>query len=327
MALPIPKDARRILPEPLRKLTTEIFQEIGCPKADADRIADCLVQVDLRGVFSHGTRQVREYVNRYRNGVMATTPNIRLIRETDSTAVIDGGAGIGYLAATRATEAAIEKVEKHGVAVGASRYHGHVGSCGIYIRMALEESLVAIAVAGGAPWGKPSEPEATVWDAMQAPPMSFGIPSEEGPPLVVDMSTNFFRNQEHMEEALKNHAESVLKSMGLMFVSTILGGSLAGFGPDSERDKSYTHAGRGFLIVVVHPDFVGNADYLKSEVTRIITSSRELNPLPGFETAEVAGSLEWQRERDWAKDGIPMADDHLKALEETAGELGVKVPW
>jgi LDH2 family malate/lactate/ureidoglycolate dehydrogenase len=80
-------------------------------------------------------------------------------------------------------------------------------------------------------------------------------------------------------------------------------------------------------MVAVRPDLVGEADRFRSEVTRIIADSRKLQPLPGLQTTEVAGSLEWQRERDWSLEGIPIARAHREALEGLARDLSLKVPW
>ncbi len=51
------------------------------------------------------------------------------------------------LVATQATEAVIQKACSQGIAMAATHNHGHVGSCGIYARMALKHNLVTWAVA------------------------------------------------------------------------------------------------------------------------------------------------------------------------------------
>ncbi len=327
MSSQIPSDAIRVMPDPLRAMAAEIFRRLDLPDADAKRIADCLVQVDLRGVFSHGTRQLRRYAQEYRTGGLNPRPEIRLIRETPVTALFDGDGGIGYLVATRATEAVIQKAETQGIAIAGARNHGHVGSEGIYARMALRHTLITFAVAGGTRWQPPAEPDATVWDAMRAPPMCFGIPSEDGPPLVLDMNVNMFKGRSRVEEAMCNFSDPVFKSLGLRFVSTLLGGVLAGDVPPDERTDAFPAARRGFLIVAFRPDAVGDVGNFTQEVARIITASRALNPIAGQETAEVPGSLEWQREQDWAREGIPLGADHRKLVEEIAHSLSVDTPW
>jgi len=327
MAKPILNDAIRVMPDPLRGMTKSIFRKLELPDADAQLIADCLVQVDLRGVFSHGTRQIRRYVSEYLMRRLNPQAKISIVREAPSTAILDGDGGIGYLVATRATKLVIKKAQAQNIAVVATRHHGHVGSEGIYARMALRQSLVTFSVAGGSQWQPPDNSGATVWDAMRSPPMCFGIPSANGPPLVLDMSVNMFRDRSRLDEAMKRFPEAIFKSLGLKFVSTLLGGILAGSMTVSERRNEFTAANRGFLIVAFQPGALGDAENFLSEVARIITASRALEPIPGQESAEVAGSLEWQRERDWAAEGIPIGKQHRELLEKVAGDLGVDVPW
>ena len=323
----IPSDAVRVMPDPLREMAAAIFRRIGLPDADSKFIADCLVQVDLRGVFSHGTRQIRGYARLYQTGGLNPRPNIRVLRETPISAYLDGDGGIGYLVAARAAEMAIEKAGKAGIAIAGTRNNGHAGSMGIYARMALPHGLVTFCVAGGSGWQPPAEPDANVWDAMKAPPMCFGIPSADGPPLVFDMNTSMFRGREQVEEAMRRFPDALIKSMGLKFVSTLIGGVLAGTVPVEERRGDFHAAIRGFLIVAFSPDLFGDAEGFGREVARIIASSRALNPLPGFDTAEVPGSPEWQRERDWAREGIPLGTEHRGLLEEVAESLEVEAPW
>ena len=159
--------------------------------------------------------------------------------------------------------------------------------------------------------------------------MCFGIPSETGPPLVLDMNANFFGKygREQLEEAMLNYPGAIFKTMGLRFVSWILGGGLAGDVEPSERVSAFPAANRGFLIVAFTPGTVGNADAFREEVSRILTACREMQPIKGQSTAETPGSLEWQREQDWAREGIPLGEAHRKLLEEVAEKVSVPVPW
>ncbi len=77
----------------LRRFTENIFLSIGCPKKDAKLAADVLISADLRGVDSHGTARLVGYVRLYDNGRLNPNPEIKIIHETPSTAVIDGDKG------------------------------------------------------------------------------------------------------------------------------------------------------------------------------------------------------------------------------------------
>ena len=55
-------------------------------------------------------------------------------------------------------------------------------------------------------------------------------------------------------------------------------------------------------------------------------ASLELKPIAGTESAELPGTREWKRERDWAIGGIPIPQIHLDLLTNIANELGIPLP-
>ena len=239
------------------------------------------------------------------------------------------GGGIGYLAAVRATELVIEKAESNGVAAASTHNHGHAGSMGIYARMALRKSLVTFSFSGASRWRPPEEPNATVWESFRAPAMCISIPAASGPPLVIDFSTNMFpfRNPEGLADAIQRYPDAVFKSMGLKFAAEIISGILAGTMLSSQQREDHSRPYGGFLIVAFQPDALGNGEAFEKDVAYTIAGSLALPPLPGMDSTEVAGSLEWKHEREWAMEGIPVGKQHRELLEGIAGELGVKVPW
>lgn len=317
---------QRILAQDLISWTRAVLAQLGLPVADAAHIARCLVEVDLRGIVSHGTRQLRRYVPEFRDGLINPRPQIDVLHQADSTIRLDGDGGAGYLVATRAADAAVQKAQTHGIGLAASCNHGHVGSAGIYARRASEQGLVSWGVAGGSQWSKPDSPAATVWDAMRAPPMCFGIPAAAGPPLVVDLNANFFTKGAGAEEALAQFPKTVFASLGLRFVSTLLGGVLAGSCLPAESEPVWLGATRGFMFVAIAPDAIGDAASFSAEVQRISAESRTLAPLAGTDRAELPGSREWQRQRDWAQEGIPLAVEHVELLRGIEKDLGLPLP-
>ncbi len=318
----------RIEAEALHAWTTQALGAVGVPAEDATLIARCLVDVDLRGVRSHGTRQLRRYIPEFRDGQVNRTPNITVLRETDNSLRLDGDGGAGYLVATRATDGACTKAKQVGLALASSRNHGHVGSAGIYGRRVLSHGLIGWCVAGAADWLLTEDPAATVWDGMKAPPMCFVVPADEGgPPLVLDMNANQFGAAAQAEAAIAaGFGKSVFGSLGMRFISTLLGGILAGSAGTEEPERVYAGATRGFFLVVIDPALIGDADVFRAQVRRIVDESLTLKPLAGAEIAAVAGTLEWRRETEWGTEGIPITEDHRDLLEMIAMELGLDLP-
>jgi len=93
----------------LATFTNAIFQKIGCSKEDAELATKVLLMADLRGIDSHGIARLSGYIRLWESGRINVKPNIRIIHETPSTAVVDGDGGWGLVVAHRAMEIAIKK--------------------------------------------------------------------------------------------------------------------------------------------------------------------------------------------------------------------------
>jgi len=95
----------------LQNFIKNVFLSIGCSETDADLASKVLISADLRGVDSHGTARLSGYVRLYDNGRLNPTPNIKIVHETPSTAVIDGDKGLGLVVAPYAMKIAMEKLQ------------------------------------------------------------------------------------------------------------------------------------------------------------------------------------------------------------------------
>jgi L-2-hydroxycarboxylate dehydrogenase (NAD+) len=83
--------------EHLFEFTKAILKSIGCPEADAHQAAEVLLSADLRGVDSHGVARLSGYIRLHEKGRLNVKPNVRIVHETPSTAVVDGDAGLGLV--------------------------------------------------------------------------------------------------------------------------------------------------------------------------------------------------------------------------------------
>ncbi len=79
----------------LHSFVLNIFLKIGCSEEDAALAAESLLIADLRGVDSHGVARLSGYVRLWEAKRINAKPNIRIVHETPSTAVVDGDAGLG----------------------------------------------------------------------------------------------------------------------------------------------------------------------------------------------------------------------------------------
>ena len=92
----------------LADFTRSVFKKIGCSDEHATTATRSLLSADLRGIDSHGVARLSGYVRLWEVQRVNATPEIKVIHETQSTAVVDGDSGLGLVVAPYAMQIAIE---------------------------------------------------------------------------------------------------------------------------------------------------------------------------------------------------------------------------
>jgi LDH2 family malate/lactate/ureidoglycolate dehydrogenase len=321
-----PADAIRVPVDDLRRLSTSLLLRVGVPEADAAAIASLLIDTDLRGVLSHGTRLVPTYARAFLDGQLNATPRVRVIRDDPVTAVVDGDGGLGHLACIRATELAIAKAGDLGMGAAVSRHHGHFGSAGKYTRLAARQGLIGFCASGHTMEGFPKDSGS--WCPLGCPPLSFAFPAGDRGPVHLDMGAALF-TQEDFEALFDRAPGAFFKSLGLVAVANLMGGVLAGMMRPELRKANlgFPAAWYGAFVLAIDVERLVPLQAFTAETDRTLEEIRALPPLPGYATYDLPGVPEWERERAWALEGIPLGADHRQGLEELARQLDVAVPW
>jgi len=104
----VPKTAIRVMPDALRGLVKAAYLKAGLNDDHAQMMADALVAADLRGVFSHGTRQTASYLALFREGKLNPRPDVQVTQESPTSVRVDGGGGLGYAPSFMAVRIAVE---------------------------------------------------------------------------------------------------------------------------------------------------------------------------------------------------------------------------
>jgi L-2-hydroxycarboxylate dehydrogenase (NAD+) len=177
----------RVQAERLKAFCGRVFEKLDVPPEDAEVTADNLVLADLRGISSHGVARLRRYVKGLQDGVMLARPKIELVHETTTTALIDGGAGLGQPVSVRAMRMAMRKAREAGAGFVAVRNSNHYGIAGYYALMALKEEMIGISMTNAAVLVLPTFGR----DAMLGTnPISVAAPAGEERAFVLDMATS-----------------------------------------------------------------------------------------------------------------------------------------
>jgi L-2-hydroxycarboxylate dehydrogenase (NAD+) len=136
--------------------TKNVFLKMGCSEHDAGIIAEVFLAAEMRDHASHGMIRIKDYYELWKAARINVKPNIRVVHESPSTAVIDGDNAVGMVAAKRSMELAIEKAEKSGTGWVATRHSNHFGIAGYYAMMALKHDMIGICLTNANPLVAPT---------------------------------------------------------------------------------------------------------------------------------------------------------------------------
>lgn len=322
-----PETLLRVLPQDLHGFVVSAATAAGLPAVNAERLAGLLTDNDLRGVFSHGTRQIATYARLMRDGVLNNRPKPHVVRETAASLLIDGDGGLGYFPAYEGTLKLIDKTAAQGIAVLVTRNHGHFGAAGLYSRLTLGHDLLTFVTSGVQ---LELSPGASVFEAAGGSPMSFSAPALEEDPLVLDFGTmhDLYTNSPHRDEIARLAPGLVHRAIGLGAVCQTWGGLLAGLPADAgQAQRTFSGANQGSMVIALQISLFMEPEQFKQEVDAYVQAVRDLKPFAGSGRSYLPGGLEAERERSYREEGIPIGAEHRATLEALAQDFGLAVPW
>ena len=120
-------------PERLFEFSVRTFRHFGVTEEDARTAATVLQSADLRGVDSHGVARLRTYFDMLELGRINPRPKVVIVRETASTATVDGDNGLGLVVGPRANTIAMEKALCAGSGWVSVCNTNHFGIAGWYV--------------------------------------------------------------------------------------------------------------------------------------------------------------------------------------------------
>ncbi len=181
------QEPRRFPAARLREFTKRVFGKLGVPEPEAVLAADVLATADLRGIDSHGVARLHTYFDLLSVGRINPRPTLRVVRESASTATVDGDNGLGLVIGPRANEIAMDKAAQAGTGWVAVCNTNHYGIAGYYPLRALERDLIGWAMTNS------SAGVAPLWGAekmLGTNPIAIAFPGQDEPAIVIDMATS-----------------------------------------------------------------------------------------------------------------------------------------
>ena len=353
--LKVPEDqAIRVNHEKLSALLTRVFTRFGIREEDAAECADVLVLADLRGVDSHGvSNAVKQiYVPALKDGRINPKPNVKVVKETATTAVVDGDKGMGMIAGVYSMNLAIRKAREAGVGMVTTTNSKHYGMAGYYAMMALPHDMIGWSMTNSGPavvplWGKEA--------MLGTNPIAIAAPTKNEVPFVFDVATSTVAAQKVAVAGIigmpipagwavdqegnpttdpKVARESRLllplgatreqgghKGYGLAVIVDIFCGILSGAG----YSKELTEAQRvGHFFGAFDIGAFRDIDEFKEHMDRMVNALGATPTAAGHDRVYVAGEPDAESEDERRKNGIPLHKDVVAYLRDLAREMDVE---
>jgi L-2-hydroxycarboxylate dehydrogenase (NAD+) len=173
--------------ETIESFMIDVFQGLGVPEDEALICADVLITSDVRGIESHGVGRLKYYYDRIQAGVQFTTTNMEVVKETETTALVDGHHGMGHVIAFHSMQMAIAKAKQYGTGAVAVRNGTHFGIAGYYPLMAAAEGMMGFTVTNARP---SIAPTFSTEPMLGTNPIAFAAPSDMDFPFCFDGATS-----------------------------------------------------------------------------------------------------------------------------------------
>jgi uncharacterized oxidoreductase len=341
----------------LRTLGASIFEGLGVPEEDAKLVSDLLVEANLTGFDSHGVIRLPIYARGIKMGAVKPGAEIKIVKETPTTAIIDGGWNLGQVVAKYAMSICIEKARKSVVGLVTARNSQHAGRLNIYSEMAMKENMIGIASVNSAsnvaPFGGSSK-------QLGTNPLCFAIPSGEEPPMILDMATSvwargkimvYLARGEELPEDIFMDSEgnpttdpswyskggflrtlggeiAGYKGFGLSLLVEILTGALTEGGvSNSEEYRSRPfYGGNGIFMMAIDVGQITDLDTFKGRVDDLLKKVRNSPTAPGYDEILIPGDPERRKKEKILKEGIFVEDKTWNDITTLAKEFGVEIP-
>lgn len=180
-----PQNGGRFSAEQLLQFARSVYITLGVPGADAELLADTLVQADLWGHSSHGVMRTFWYAQRLKTGAMKPATQAEIVTDAGAIAVLDGHDGIGQVIAALAMDEALARAREHGIGAVAVRNSGHFGTAMYFTRRATLSGCMGLIATNASPAMAPSGGRVKL---IGTNPWSIAAPTGRYSPMVLDIA-------------------------------------------------------------------------------------------------------------------------------------------
>ena len=340
--------------------TAAILRAWGLDDDSVAATVEVMLYADLRGIESHGFSTMTLYDEYRRSNKLTLRPQVRVVRETPVTALVDGDGGLGHLPSQRAMQLALDKAAKCGVGVVSVRNSNHFGAAGAYAMMAPPRGLIGYVTS--ATWRPGIVPTFGAEAMLGTNPIAFAAPGKNGPPFCLDLATSTVAfNKVKMAawhgkelrpgwamdaqgQPLTDAAAAVKsirltplgglpemsshKGYGLATMVEILSTTLSGSFFAATRPKDHPDAPRhnvGHFFLALDPKAFAEEGEFEAGLDEMLAALRGTRRADENQPVLVAGDPEREQFEVRSRDGIPLSDEMRRTLRGLGEAVGA--PW
>ena len=347
----------------LFNFTKSIFTKIGCSIEHAEIATKTLLSADLRGIDSHGVARLSGYIRLWEVKRINAVPEIKVIHETLSTAVIDGDSGLGLVVAPFAMQVAIKKAKNAGTGWVSVQNSNHFGIAAYHAMMALQYDMIGIAMTNASPLVAPTF---SIDRMLGTNPICVVAPAGNEPAFVADLATTTAANGKLEILQRKNmvapfgwiqdkdgnpstdpneikkggallplggdkehgsHKGYALGAVVDIFSALLSGANYAPWVPPFPvyvpMPSEQPGKGIGHFFGAMRIDAFRPADEFKKHMDKWIGGFRSAKTIPGEEKVLIPGDPEREMEYERSKNGIPLIEAVVNDLKGLGEKFSV----
>jgi LDH2 family malate/lactate/ureidoglycolate dehydrogenase len=354
---------RKFPVEHLREFSTRVFRYFEVPPQQAALAADILAAADLRGIDSHGVARLHTYFEMLSLGRINPRPKIRIVRQSLSTATVDGDNGLGLVVGPETNRIAMDKAEECGSGWVSVCNSNHYGIAGYYALEALQRDLIGWSMTNSTKLVHP------LWGSermLGTNPIAIAFPGNEEPPVVIDMATSAAsygkieiakRTQEDIplgwaidsggcstsaaqrmivggalsplgsSRELGGHKGYCLAAMVDILSCVLSGANWGPFAPPfalrQELPERSVGKGIGHFFGALQIEAFIDVDEFKRQIDHWVRTMRATKPLPGSPGVLIPGDPERDFETRRRVEGIPLVLPVMEELRDISRRTGI----
>ena len=342
--------------EKLKIFIKDIFISLEVIEEEAEKVAEIIVETDLRGVYSHGVIRVPIYTKRIGLGFINPKSKIDIVRDYNASAALDANNCLGQISSEKAMQMAIEKADKYSVGVVVVKNSNHFGAAAAYALQAVEKDMIGFATTNAACRMAPTGGSEQI---IGNNPFCYAIPAGEELPIILDVSCSVvalgkiilkMKKGENLPlgwvldkngnattdpyAAIQGGGSLVPigehKGYGMALVFDILSGILSDSIGGIEVQSLYNlntdkKLGAGHFFMAMKIDNFMPIDRFKHRIDERIKEIKNSSKKEGVKQIHLPGEIEFKNKEKNLRDGIPIAKEVVEELKKTAKELGINI--